>query len=315
MGEESPLKGEGDKYLIDSIRKGDQSAFRQLVDRFSGRLTAYAARRVAGTGIDPEDAVQETFLGLLQNLEKGRERLSQVRSLEAYLFQVLRNKIFDLTAKRPEAHGMRRVPLADQDADGIIEGFEPVAAGGTPSNYVQREEDVQVRARVLADILEEVISRLKDEKSFRDLKVLELLFLSSLKNREIATAVGTSEPTVTRVKQDALERLSRAAARHPLGGGGFTFPETEEGASDLIRKTWRANLLSCVKRSTLGAYSLGALEKEWKDYVTFHLETVGCEACAANLQDMREGGKAATPESRERVFASSIGFLKKLGKN
>jgi RNA polymerase sigma-70 factor (ECF subfamily) len=310
-GEE--LKGEGDKYLIDCIRRGDQTAFRQLVDRYSGRLTAYATRRVAGTGVDAEDAVQETFLGLLQNLEKGKERLAQVRSLEAYLFQVLRNKIFDLTMKRPEAHGLRRVPLADHDADGmIIEGYEPVAAGGTPSSYARRDEDVQVRARVLADILDEVISRLKDEKSFRDLKVLELLFLSSLKNREIATVVGTSEPTVTRVKQDALERLARAATRHPLCGRGFTFPEAEESASDLIRKTWRANLLSCVKRSTLGALSLGTLDPEWKAYVTFHLETVHCEACAANLQDIRAGGKMSTPKARERVFASSVGFLKKL---
>ncbi len=52
----------------------------------------------------------------------------------------------------------------------------------------------------------------------------------------------------------------------------------------------------------------------WKDFVTFHLETVHCETCAANLQDMQGGGKTITPEARERVFASSIGFLRKLGK-
>lgn len=313
MKEETQLKGEGDRFLIDCIKNGDPTAFRQLVERFSGRLTAYAARRTGGTGIDPDDAVQEAFLGLLQGLEKDRERLNEVRSLEAYLFQILRNKIYDLAAKRPEAHGLRRVPMADHDENGLVEGYEPVAAVGSPSSHVRRNEDVQLRSRILADILDEVLSRLKDEKCFRDLKVLELLFLSSRKNRDIAVVVGTSEPTVTRTKQDALERLARAAARHPLCGRSFTFPETEESASELIRRVWRANLISCVKRSTLGAYALGTLDGEWRDYVAFHLQTVGCEACAANLDDMQAGGKAATPQARERVFASSVGFLRRLG--
>lgn len=314
MNDESPLKGEGDRFLIDCIRRGDEGAFRQLVERFSGRLTAYAGRRTGGTGIDPEDAVQETFLGLLQSLEKGSERLAEVRSLEAYLFQILRNKIYDLGAKRPEAHGLRRVPMADHDDDGLVAGVEPVAAEGTPSSYVRRGEEAQLRVVVLGDILDEVITRLKDEKSFRDLKILELLFLSTLRNRDIAVAVGTSEPTVTRTKQEALERLARAAARHPLCGRSFSFPEGEENAHELIRRVWRKNLISCLKRSTLGAYSLGALDAEWKDYVHFHLETVGCEACGANLDDMQAQGRTSRKEARERVFASSIGFLRRLEK-
>lgn len=313
MKEEAQLKGEGDRFLIDCIQKGDPTAFRQLVERYGGRLTAYAARRTGGTGIDPEDAVQESFLGLLQSLEKDRGRLNEVRSLEAYLFQILRNKIYDLAAKRPEAHGLRRVPMADHDENGLVEGYEPVAAVGSPSSYVRRNEDVQLRSRILADILDEVLSHLKDDKSFRDLKILELLFLSRLKNRDISVLVGTSEPTVTRTKQDALERLARAAARHPLCGRNFTFPETEETASELICRVWRTNLISCVKRSTLGAYALGTLDQDWKDYIAFHLEKVGCETCAANLDDMQAGSKGATPQARERVFASSVGFLRRLG--
>jgi len=313
MTDEGQLKGEGDKYLVDRIRNGDTAAFAQLVERFSGRLTAYAVRRTSGTGIDAEDAVQETFLGFLQNVEKGPERLLQVRSLEAYLFQILRNKIYDMAGRRPEAHGLHRIPLASQDENGVAEGYEPIAASASPSSYARNAEDLQSSTQVLGDILDEVIRRLKDERSFRDLKILELLFLTSLKNRDIAGIVGTSEPTVTRTKQEALERLGRAAARHPLGRKGFVLPETDENASDFIRGVWRKNLLSCLKRSTLGAYALGALEEEWKDYVAFHLDRVGCEFCAANLDDLQASGKGSTPRARERIFASSIGFLRRLG--
>ena len=307
MTPESSLKGEGDRYLIAAVLEGDQGAFRQLVDRYSGRLKAYAARRLGGSGIDPEDAVQEAFLGLLQ----GIERLSQVRSLEAYLFRILHNKIADLTSGRPEAHGMHRVPLAGEESSGGHHGYDPVAHEGTPSSYARRGESIESRGRVLADILEEVIGELRDEKNFRDLKVIELLFYSSWKNRDIAGAVGLSEPTVTRIKAATLEKLSRLASKHPLGPQSFEFLEEEERASDLIRSAWSENLLSCLKRSTLGAYALGVLEKEWSDYVAFHIETARCETCAANLADLKSEETPEAARARERVFQSSVGFLKK----
>lgn len=311
MTEDRSGGAEGDRFLLEAIYRGDEGAFRQLVERYTGRLVAYASRRLSGSGLDPEDAVQETFLGLLQSLEKARERLLQVRSLEAYIFQILRNKIVDLSTRRPEAHGLQRIPLASEDFDGVILGYEPVAGGVSPSGHAQRSEEVDLRRRVLADILAEHIQRLREEKAFRDLKILELLFFSSWRNRDIATAVGTSEPTVTRVKQEALERLGRSAARHSLGNPEVDF-HNDEDAPYLIRDTWRANLLSCVKRSTLGAYALGALDAEWRDYVAFHLETASCEICTANLDDLQRLEGAARKAAEERVFASSVGFLRKL---
>jgi RNA polymerase sigma-70 factor (ECF subfamily) len=314
MSSEASQKSEGDRYLLDHIRAGDPNAFRQLVDRFSGRLTAYAARRLIGSGIDPEDAVQETFLGLLQNVERDGDKLAQVRSLEAYMFQILRNKVYDLAQRRPEAHGLQRIPLASEDEAGERRGYEPVAADVTPSSHARRAEESAARKEVLADILDELISSLKEEKSFRDLKVLELLFLSPLKNRDIAAAVGTSEPTVTRTKQFALESLARFAQRHPRGRDGIPLPEKEEDLSGLIRDAWKSHLLSCVKRSTLGAHLLGTLDREWKDFVAFHLDIVGCEACAANLQDLKSEGTTTAAASRERVFQSSVGFLRRMGR-
>jgi RNA polymerase sigma-70 factor (ECF subfamily) len=304
------LKGEGDRFLLERIRHGDSDAFCQLVDRFGGRLTAYAGRRLSGTGIDPEDAVQEAFLGFLQSVD----RLQHVRTLQAYLFQILRNKMVDLVRRRPEAHGFQRVQLASRNSDTDTHGYEPVASTGTPSSYLRRNEAIHVRDRVLADILDEAINVLREEKNFRDLKVLELLFYRSWKNRQIAAEVGISEPTVTRVKASALETLSRLAANHPLMREPMNLSEAEDDSTELIATTWSENLLSCLKRSTLGAYALEALDSDWADYVAFHLDTVGCEFCAANLEDLKGGAEAIPPQARERIFASSVGFLRKLKK-
>ena len=306
MAKES-IRSEGDRYLIDAIRTGDAEAYRQLVQRFSGRLTACAARRLRGTGVDAEDAVQETFVGLLQSIH----RLDNVRSLEAYLFRILRNKIADLTGKRPEAHGMHRVPLYSADeSNEVARGYDPIAKGHSPSTYARQDEAREVRNEVLADILGEAINDLKEARNFRDLKSLELLFYGSWRNCDIAVAVGTSEPTVTRIKAAALEKLSRLAGRHPRMDRSLNLFASEEDLTHLIRDTWQEGLLSCLKRSTLGAYSLNTLDEDWSDYIRSHLETVGCEICQANLEDLQsETSKSTALE--ERLFASSIGFLRR----
>jgi len=294
---------EGDRFLLSRIQEGDEEAFRQLVDRFTGRLKAYALRHMGRQSPDVEDVVQEAFLGLLENLD----RLESVRSLEAYLFTILRNKIVDFARRSPRAHGLTAMPLG---GSGSSPGLDPPARGTTPSHHALAEEAGALRRKVLADILGEALDGLKAEKNFRDLKILELLFFAGLKGKDVAARVGTSEPTVTRTKTEAIDRFGRLARRHPQADPSLAFFGRGEDPAGLLSEIWSENLLSCLKRSTLGGYALGVLEPEWRDYVTFHLETARCETCAANLDDIRAGEAATRPE-RERVFASSVGFLRK----
>jgi RNA polymerase sigma-70 factor (ECF subfamily) len=295
-------RGEADRFLVRRIQENDEEAFRQLVDRFAGRLRAYAARRLGASSADIDDAVQETFLGLILNVA----RLGRVRSLEAYLFSILRHKMVDLARRSPRGHGLHAVPLAD---GGSQPGIEPVARGSTPSHYVRQEEAGELRREVLADVLAEHVGTLQQARSFRDLKVLELLFAAGWKGKETAAAAGTSEPTVTRIKAEAIERLGRLVRRHPRGDPSLATFGPEEDPAGILGDVWREDMLSCLKRSTLGNHALGVLEPEWEDYVRFHLETVGCEACAANLEDIRAGEAASRP-ARDRLFQSSVGFLR-----
>ena len=57
-----------------------------------------------------------------------------------------------------------------------------------------------------------------------------------------------------------------------------------------------------------------ALEPSLAEYVEFHLRSVGCRICAANLDDLeratRTGGTAT--ERRRRFFESSAGHLRGL---
>ena len=63
---------EAEAWLLQEIRSGNQDGWQQLVDRFQGRLLAFARRQLPQSA-DADDIVQETFLSFLQTLSKFRE--------------------------------------------------------------------------------------------------------------------------------------------------------------------------------------------------------------------------------------------------
>ncbi len=78
-----------------------------------------------------------------------------------------------------------------------------------------------------------------------------------------------------------------------------------------VGEIWRRNRLSCLSRSQLGGYLLDTASNDVADYIEFHLRTIGCRLCAANLNDLRESSQP-TPDStrrRRKFFESSAGNL------
>ncbi|HSG70617.1 MAG TPA: hypothetical protein VLA12_09405 [Planctomycetaceae bacterium] len=79
-----------------------------------------------------------------------------------------------------------------------------------------------------------------------------------------------------------------------------------------IAEIWRKHRLSCPSREELGRYLLGVLEPEAANYIEFHLRTIGCRYCLANLDDLeasRTDADSAIPR-RKRFFETSAGYLK-----
>jgi hypothetical protein len=82
-----------------------------------------------------------------------------------------------------------------------------------------------------------------------------------------------------------------------------------------LGEIWRRHRLSCPGREQLGSYLLGVLGRDAADYVKFHIETVQCRVCAANIADLRAQQSASEAEAmtkrRHRYFQSSAGYLRK----
>jgi anti-sigma factor RsiW len=75
---------------------------------------------------------------------------------------------------------------------------------------------------------------------------------------------------------------------------------------------WRRERLTCPTREQLGSFLLEVLDEEEQDYIEFHLKTIGCPFCNANLADMealqKEPAKQAQ-KRRRRFFETSAGYL------
>lgn len=81
-----------------------------------------------------------------------------------------------------------------------------------------------------------------------------------------------------------------------------------------IGAIWRRARLTCPTREQLGSFVLQVLDPGLQEYVEFHIRTVQCPFCLANLTDLESRQKEASAhvqERRKRYFASSAGLLPK----
>lgn len=82
--------------------------------------------------------------------------------------------------------------------------------------------------------------------------------------------------------------------------------EERDRGEHTVGAVWRRARLTCPSRDDLGAFLLGVLDPTYAEYVTFHLETVGCAYCRANVDDLREMASGAKPAPRgERLYRST----------
>ena len=114
------------------------------------------------------------------------------------------------------------------------------------------------------------------------------------------TEMGEIEQAA-REQPELLQRLAQIIARRDAGVHS-------------VGDVWRRNRLSCPTREQLGSYLLGALSDDQLEYIRFHLDTVGCRFCNANMHDMKarqEENEEVKATRRRRYFDSSAGYLKK----
>jgi hypothetical protein len=107
-----------------------------------------------------------------------------------------------------------------------------------------------------------------------------------------------------------VERALRSSDSLKRRAAGLS--KRRDGGVHSVGEIWRRLRLSCPSRSRLGSFLLGTLDADSSEYIEFHLKTIGCRLCAANLADI-EQSLEKSPEAdsrRRRFYQSSAGYLK-----
>jgi RNA polymerase sigma factor (sigma-70 family) len=293
---------EADRYLLDQIAQGNTGAWSQLVARYHGRLIAFARSRMP-TAADADDMVQETFLLFLQGFRKFRSDAS----LETFLFTILRRRMID--------HFRGRRVAACNLQDGFDSSVEPpMAKEPSPSWYVRRDELTEWLEQRVAAGLDGLVRRLRENQKLDELRAIELLFYAQLRNQDVARLSGMDEKQIGLLKFRALDQIRNHVAANLSPAQQELLRQISwsdaEAADSILTRAWEQLRPTCPKRSTLGRMLLGTLEPTWRDYAEFHVNKIGCRFCLANLEDLRRESTSAPTQMRERIFESTVGFLK-----
>lgn len=288
-----------DQFLIEQIQAGSESAWRQLIDRYAGRLLAFARTRAPGLA-DAEDLVQETFVGFISSLT----HYDPNRSLETYLFTILRYKLYDLL--RARKGNVVSEPADSEDWwDRIVPGDEE-----TPSGIVVGAEAGAAQQQLLAGLLKELVDDYRSREALTDVQVIELIFFAGRRNLDVAELLDIDQKAVAGIKFRAIQKLQKFLSDRDPGAVECL---SEDQAEVTVARVWRDARVTCLKRSTLGSHVLGVLEDPWKSYTQFHLDVVGCPICLANLADLEAEEEEWSETDTQRMFASSVGFMRSSG--
>lgn len=213
---------EDEARLIDAIRAGDESSWRQLIDRYEGRLLAFVRRRLSDTAA-AEDIVQETFIGFLVSLP----HFDTSQRLENYLFSICSYKLTDFlrrSGRRPT------LPLLGRSKESGSAMPDPAGPARVASSIMRSAEQQRIEEQVVADAITEQIRRWRDAGNVIKLQALELLFVVGRSNREVAEILELSQQQVANLKSDFLIRLKSMVARQNLDPA--VFPELAAQPSD-----------------------------------------------------------------------------------
>lgn len=185
---------ESDGDLLQRCREGDQTAWRELVQRHTRRVFS-VAYRFTGRVDEAEDLTQEIFVKVYQNLDRFRETDG---SFPGWLTAIARNQAID--------HYRRRREERARDV-GDPELLVSMAAGGeSPLRSLEREERVRFVHRGLRALP-------------RDLREpLILCDLEGVPYQDIATMLSLPLGTVkSRINRGRLELAKRLVGRKGEG--------------------------------------------------------------------------------------------------
>ncbi|MGF1581999.1 MAG: RNA polymerase sigma factor [Gemmataceae bacterium] len=190
------MSTETDRILIQQIRGGDESAWDKIIERYEGRLQAFVERRIHDRAAT-EDVVQDTFIGFLTSLPNFDEK----RGLQTYLFSIASYKLTDYLRKLGR-HPLQHISNAPGDPL-----YQELDTRSRASSLFRSQERRELESEALVRCLRQLINEWRTRGDFLRIKVLELLFVKGMANKDVAAFLEIDDQKVANYRFDAVKRI------------------------------------------------------------------------------------------------------------
>lgn len=154
---------ENEIELVQKAQRGDKEAFGSLYKHYFPRIYRYCKANIYRDDL-ATDICQETFLKVWKALPTFR--LSESGTFQAYVYQVARNIIIDLSRKKKEFS---------------LELYKEIETEDDLVEKISRKENIDRVKRVLAKLSE------------KDRQILILRYFEDMSHKEIAKITGIKE--------------------------------------------------------------------------------------------------------------------------
>jgi len=206
-----------DRRLVARLRAGDEAAFMELVERYQGPLLRLALSFVPSHAV-AEEVVQETWLGVIQGIDRFEGR----SSLRTWLFRILVNR-----AKTRGERERRTVPFsalaqaeagsgeAVMDADRFLPADHAWAGHWTahPRSWGEGPE-----SRLLAKETTRIVTEAIDALPAGQRAVVSLRDVAGWSSEEVCEELGISEVNQRVLLHRGRTKVRNALERHLDGG-------------------------------------------------------------------------------------------------
>lgn len=187
------MTAESERLLIRQIRNQDAGAWERLIEKYEGRLLAFVGRRLKDHAAC-EDVVQETFIGFANSLPNFDER----RELQTYLFTIASHKLTDHLRRQG------RHPLHQAGEETLERELDSrPGASSMARSHERRDLETLAVSRSLKDLLEQW----KVQGDYLRIKVLELLLVKGMANKDVAAFLHISEQQVANIRFAAVRKV------------------------------------------------------------------------------------------------------------
>lgn len=176
--------------IIEGMARGDQRAFRELVERFKKKVY-YLALDMAGNPIDAEDISQEVFLKVYRSFATFRKGAR----LGSWLYRITYNASID--------HLRRKGASPEAVADELIESSGGSEAGLPRRGAVDPAADLESRQ------FQDRIAKALEKVSPQEKAVFLLRHYDDLMLKDIASSLGLSIGSVKSYLFRAVRKLQK----------------------------------------------------------------------------------------------------------